>query len=125
MRVRGEGEVGPGGPGDLYVLIRVTPHSLFRRAKNDLELDHLVSFTRATLGGEIEVPTLSGSVTMKLPAGTECNKVFRVRGKGMPDVHHSGEYGDLYVRVIIDIPRKLNGEQKRLLETFAKMNGEK
>jgi molecular chaperone DnaJ len=124
MRVRGEGEVGPGGPGDLYLYIRVKDHPQFRRAKNDLEMDLLVSFVKATLGGEIEVPTLSEHVTMKLPAGTESGKVFRVKGKGMPDVHESGSFGNLYVRVMIDVPKKLSADQRRLLEEFAKASGE-
>jgi molecular chaperone DnaJ len=124
MRVRGEGEVGPGGSGDLYLFIRITAHNIFRRVRNDLEMDLLVSFTRSALGGEIEAPTLSGTVTIKLPAGTESGKVFRVRGKGMPDVHESGSFGDLYVRVMIDVPKKLSAEQRRLLEEFAKVSGE-
>jgi molecular chaperone DnaJ len=124
MRVRGEGEVGPGGSGDLYLFIRITRHNIFRRVKNDLEMELLVSFTRSALGGEIEAPTLSGTVTIKLPAGTESGKVFRVRGKGMPDVHDSGSFGDLYVRVMIDVPKKLSVEQRRLLEEFAKASGE-
>ena len=124
MRVRGEGEVGPGGPGDLYLYIRVKDHPQFRRVKNDLEMDLPVSFVKAALGGEIGVPTLSEHVTMKLPAGTESGKVFRVKGKGMPDVHETGSFGDLYVRVMIDVPKKLSADQRRLLEEFAKASGE-
>jgi len=124
MRVRNEGEIGPGGPGDLYLFIRVKEHGQFRRVKNDLEMDLLVGFTKAALGAEVSVSTLSGPVTMKLPAGTESGKVFRIKGKGMPDVHGSGEAGDLYVRVMVDVPKKLSPEQRRLLEEFAKASGE-
>jgi molecular chaperone DnaJ len=124
MRVRNEGEIGPGGPGDLYLFIRVKEHAQFKRVKNDLEMDQLVSFTKAALGAEITVPTLSGPVTMKLPAGTESGKVFRVKGKGMPDVHGSDGVGDLYVRVMVDVPKKLSADQRRLLEEFAKASGE-
>ncbi|MFH0754214.1 MAG: molecular chaperone DnaJ [Candidatus Omnitrophota bacterium] len=124
MRVRNEGEIAPGGAGDLYLFIRIKDHPQFKRVKNDLEMDLLVSFTKAALGAEVTVSTLSGPVTMKLPAGTESGKVFRVRGKGMPDVHGNNVVGDLYVRVMIDVPKKLSGEQRRLLEEFAKASGE-
>ena len=124
MRVRGEGEVGQGGPGDLYLYIRVSEHARFRRVRNDLEMNLAVSFVKATLGGEVSVPTLSGPVTMKLPAGTECGKMFRIKGKGMPDVHAQGSFGDLYAKVVIDVPAKLDAEQRRLLEEFAKASGE-
>lgn len=124
MRLRNEGEVGPGGAGDLYIFVRIKPHRVFKRSGNDLEMDLFVPFVKATLGGEVEVPALSGIVTMKLPAGTESGKVFRVREKGMPDLRSEKMYGDLYVRVMIDVPKKLNQEQRRLLEAFAKASGE-
>jgi molecular chaperone DnaJ len=124
MRLRSEGEVGPGGPGDLYVFIRVKQHAVFRRSGNDLEMDLLVSFVKAALGGEVDVPALAGPVTMKLPAGTESGKTFRMREKGMPDLRSEGTSGDLFVRVMVDVPKKLNNEQRRLLEEFAKASGE-
>jgi molecular chaperone DnaJ len=124
MRVRGEGEVGPGGPGDLYLFIRVREDGRFRRVRNDLEMNLAVSFVKAALGAEVDVPTLSSTITMKIPAGTESGKVFRLKGKGMPDVHDTNVFGDLYVRVMIDVPKKLSGEQRRLLEEFAKVSGE-
>ncbi|NTV29302.1 MAG: molecular chaperone DnaJ [Candidatus Omnitrophica bacterium] len=124
MRLRGEGEVGPGGSGDLYLFIRVKEHDRFRRSGNDLEMDMPVSFVKAALGADVTVPTLHGSVTMKIPAGTEGGKVFRVRGKGMPDLRHDEEHGDLYVRIMIDVPKKLSAEQRQLLEQFAKLSGE-
>lgn len=124
MRLRNEGEVGPGGQGDLYLFIRVKQHAVFRRSGNDLEMDLLVSFVKASLGGEVEVPALAGAVTMKLPAGTESGKLFRMRDKGMPDLRSEGAYGDLFVRVMINVPKKLNAEQRRLLEEFAKASDE-
>ncbi len=124
MRMRGEGEVGPGGAGDLYIFIRVSAHPKFRRSGRDLEMDLLVAFTQAALGGEVTADTLAGPVTMKLPAGTESGKVFRLKGKGMPDVHDAGTTGDLYARVMVDVPKKLSAEQRRILEEFAKASGE-
>ncbi len=124
MRLRNEGEVGPGGPGDLYIFIRVEQHGKFRRSGNDLEMDMPVSFVKAALGAEMQVQTLNGAVTMKLPSGTEGGKVFRIRGKGMPDLRRDEEFGDLYVRIMIDVPKKLTGEQRQLLEQFAKSCGE-
>lgn len=124
MRMRGEGEVGQGGAGDLYISIRVSAHPKFRRSGKDLEMDLLVSFTQAALGGEVTADTLAGPVTMKLPPGTESGKVFRFKAKGMPDVHDAGTTGDLYARVMVDVPKKLTAEQRRLLEEFAKASGE-
>lgn len=123
LRIRGEGEVGPGGAGDLYLFVRVKEHVTFRRAGNDLEITMPVAFVKAALGADISVLTLDGKVTMKLPPGTEGGKIFRVKGKGMPDLR-SEELGDLYVRVMIDVPKKLSHEQRRLLEEFAKASGE-
>jgi len=123
LRVRGEGEIGPGGAGDLYISVRIKDHDRFRRVGNDLEETVLVSFVKAVLGGEIDVPTIDGKVTMKVPAGTEAGKVFRVKGRGMPDLR-SEDPGDIYVRVMIDVPKRLSAEQRRLLEEFAKVSGE-
>jgi molecular chaperone DnaJ len=124
MRLRGEGEVGPGGPGDLYLFIRVKQHPVFRRSGKDLELDLPVSFVKAALGGEVVVPTIEDQITMKVPAGTESGKVFRVKGKGMPDLRDENAFGDIYARVMIDVPKKLSNEQRRLLEEFARASGE-
>jgi molecular chaperone DnaJ len=80
---------------------------------------------KATLGAEVPVTTLNGQVTMKLPAGTDSGKVFRLKGKGMPDVHDHNAFGNLYVRVMVEVPKRLNAEQKKALEEFAKASGEK
>jgi len=123
LRVRGEGEVGAGGSGDLFLYIKVLPHAVFRRNENDLHMDLRVSFVKAALGAEVPVQTLSGSVSMKIPAGTQSGKVFRIKEKGMPDVHGSSK-GDIYARIMVDVPAKLTAQQRNLLEEFAKTSGE-
>jgi len=123
LRIRGEGESGMSSKGDLYVLIGVKPHSIFKREGNDLYTEGSISFAKAALGGEVEIPTLNGKVKMKIPAGTQSGKVFRIRGKGMPDLHGYGR-GDELVRIRIKVPTSLTQQQKRLLEEFAKISGE-
>jgi molecular chaperone DnaJ len=86
-------------------------------------MDLRVSFVKAALGADIPVPTLNGSVSMKIPAGTQSGKVFRLKAKGMPDPHNHG-FGDLYARVMVDVPAKLTSQQKSLLEEFARLSGE-
>ncbi|HEX7966227.1 MAG TPA: molecular chaperone DnaJ [Gammaproteobacteria bacterium] len=119
IRLSGEGEAGPnGGPaGDLYVEISVEPHEIFSRDGADLACEVPVSFVTASLGGEIEVPTLGGSVSLKIPAETQTGKVFRLRGKGVKPVRGGGT-GDLLCRVEVETPVNLNKEQKELLKKF-------
>ena len=123
LRVRGDGEAGTAGRGDLYVVIEVSPHSVFQRHRNDILTEINISLSKAVLGSEVEVSTLDGKVEMKIPAGTQSGKIFRLREKGIPDVHQR-EIGDELVRVIVDIPVKLNAEQRRLMEEFARVSGE-
>ena len=125
LRVSDEGECGAPGAqrGDLYVVIRVKAHSIFEREEDDLICDVPVSFTQAALGSEIEVPTLKGSTKIKIPAGTQSGRVFRLRGKGMPNVRGYGN-GDQMIRVIVETPMKLNKEQRKVLEEFARISGE-
>jgi len=123
LRIRNEGEVGSGGPGDLYIYISVKPHAVFARDGKDIKMALPVSFIKASLGGEAKVPTVNGSVSMKIPAGTQSGKIFRLRGKGMPDVHR-GATGDQYVQIMIQVPKSLNPQQKRLLEEYARISGE-
>jgi molecular chaperone DnaJ len=123
LRVRGEGEAGTAGRGDLYVIIEVSPHRIFQRHHNDLLTEATVSLSKAVLGGEIEVPTLSGQVKMKIPAGTHSGRVFRLKEKGIPDLH-TRELGDELVRVNIEIPGHLNLEQRKAMEAFARASGE-
>lgn len=123
LRVRGEGEAGTSGKGDLYVLIEVRPHSVFERHHNDLITEIKISLSKAILGAEIDVPTLLGHAKMKIPAGTQSGSVFRLKGKGIADVH-SKELGDELVKVDIDIPKNLNSQQRSLIEEFARLSGE-
>ncbi len=116
IRLSGEGEAGRnGGPsGDLYVEIRVKPHKLFEREGADLSCEVPISFSTAALGGEVELPTLDGHVSLKVPAGTQSGKVFRLRGKGVSTVRDP-RVGDLFARVAVETPVNLTGEQKDLL----------
>jgi len=123
LRIRGEGEAGSAGRGDLYVIIEVAPHSLFQRHNNDILTEITITLSKAILGAEVEVHTLEGKVEMKIPAGTQSGKIFRLRGKGIPDLHGRGT-GDELVRVNIEIPAKLSPEQRKLIEEFARLSGE-
>lgn len=125
LRVTGEGEPGErGGPnGDLYVYIKVKPHKLYKREGNDVITEVKVSFPQAALGDEIEVPTLEGKVKLKVPEGTQSGTFFRLRGKGIPDVHGYGR-GDQHVKVTVVTPTKLTDEQKKLLHQLASTMGE-
>jgi molecular chaperone DnaJ len=123
LRVRGEGEAGTAGKGDLYVVIEVKPHSVFQRHENDISTEIDISLSKAILGGEVEVPTLNGHVSMKISAGTQSGRIFRLKEKGIPDVHGRG-IGDELVRVNVEIPTRLTAEQRRLIEEFAKLSGE-
>jgi len=125
LRISGEGEAGiKGGPrGDLYVLIYVQPHQIFSREGNDIICEVPVGFVQAALGTEIEVPTLNGKAKMKVPAGTQSGKIFRLRGKGIADLRGMGR-GDELVRIIVETPTNLGPKQEKLLEEFAKISGE-
>lgn len=119
LRLRGKGAAGGfgGPPGDLLVRIRVAPSGTFGRKGNDLTLNVPITYTEATLGTKIAVPTLDGEVKVKIPAGTPSGKVFRVRGKGIsPD---KGRQGDLLVSVEVAVPKKVSKDEKRLLEELA------
>jgi molecular chaperone DnaJ len=117
IRLSGEGEAGRNGgpPGDLYVEIRVNPHKIFERAGADLSCEIPLSFATATLGGEVELPTLEGHVSLKIPAGTQSGKVFRLRGKGVTTVRDP-RTGDLFAKVAVETPVNLTSEQKELLK---------
>jgi len=120
LRSPGLGEAGirGGGSGDLYIVIHVREHALFHRDHNDLLCEVPISFVKAALGGEIIVPTLEGKASLKIPAGTPSGKTFRLRGKGVPDLR-GGARGDLNIHVHIEVPKKLNAEQRKKLEDFA------
>lgn len=124
IRLSGEGEASDsGGPaGDLYVAIVVKPHSIFQRDGADLLCTVPINFATAALGGELEVPTLDGRVKLKVPAGTQTEKTFRLRGKGVKPVR-GGAMGDLLAKVRVETPVHLNGEQRDLLMKFHEMIG--
>jgi len=121
LRLQGEGESGAaGGPaGHLYVVVHVQEHEFFRRDGNNLFCEIPVNFTTVTLGGEIQVPTLDGVDTIKVPEGTQTGTTLRMRGKGMPDVNGRGR-GDLFATVQVQTPKKLSKEQRQLLEQLSK-----
>ncbi len=119
IRLSGEGEAGRNGgpPGDLYVEIRVNPHKIFERDGSNLSCEVPVSIAAATLGGEVELPTLDGNVALKIPSGTQSGKVFRLRGKGVRTVRDA-RVGDLFAQVAVETPVNLTAEQRELLEKF-------
>jgi molecular chaperone DnaJ len=119
----GEAGIRGGQPGDLYVVIHLKEHPVFEREGENLYCEVPVSFTVAALGGELEVPTLEGRANVKIPTGTQSGTVFKLRNKGMP-VLNSSTTGDLMVRVFVEVPTKLNGEQRAKLQEFAGIMGE-
>jgi molecular chaperone DnaJ len=125
LKLRAEGETGPAGgtPGDLFVVTQVEPHPIFVRDNLDIICDVPISFAQATLGAEMDVPTLDGKVKMKIPTGTQSGKVFRMKGKGVKDVQGYHQ-GDQHVRVIVETPTHLTSRQKELLKEFATLSGE-
>ncbi len=118
LRVEGAGEVGDrgGDPGDLYVRINVQEHSTFERHDNDLVIERSISFTTAILGGVLDVPTLDGTKTLKIPQGTQPGTILKLRGAGMPSIR--GGVGDLLVKLSVEIPRKVSKKQEELLRDF-------
>jgi molecular chaperone DnaJ len=124
LRLSNEGEHGVNGgpPGDLYVAITVKPHPVFQRNGNDIVCDVPVSFITATLGGKIEVPTLKGTTVMKVPPGTQPDKVLRLKGLGIPSLKHHTT-GDQLFTIKVHIPTKLTAKQRELLTEFAKESG--
>lgn len=120
LRSPGQGAAGfrGGPPGDLFVLLRVQEHDLFKRDGDDLLCEVPISFVQATLGGEVDVPTLSGKARIVIPAGTQPGHLFRLKGRGVKNLQ-DGSVGDLHVRVTVEVPTRLNAAQKAKLEEFA------
>jgi len=125
LRSGGNGEAGlaGGSAGDLYIVLSVKEHELFERQGEDLFCEIPIKFTLAALGGLIEVPTLTGKASLKIPTATQSGTTFRLRGKGMPSLRGSG-HGDQLVRVHVDVPQSLTSEQKKILEEFARVSGD-
>jgi len=121
LLMRGEGDAPTRGGmhGDLYVVVHVSPHETFKREGDDLICNVEVPFSRATLGGDLQVPTLDGPANIKLPSGTQSGAIFRLKKKGMPDLHNAGR-GDELVIVRVRTPTKLTSRQRELMEAFSK-----
>ena len=122
LRIQGEGDAGSRGglPGDLYIYIHVKDHAIFQRHGYDIICEVPISFTMAILGGDVEVPTLTGNVMMRIPEGTQSGRIFRLGGKGVKNLRGYGT-GDQMVKVVVETPVRLNSEQKRLLKEFEKV----
>jgi len=120
IRLAGQGEDGPAGRGDLYIRIKIRPHPVFERSDDDLKMEATVDYITAALGGEITVPTLSGRVTMKIPAGTSGGRTFRLPGQGMPKMKDGGR-GNLYVKARIELPEHISAKERELLEEIKKL----
>lgn len=126
LKLQGEGEAGPhwGDRGDLYVVITVKEHPLFSRQGDDLYCEVPVSFVQAALGAELEIPSFFGMAKLKIPPGTQSGAEFRIRGKGVSSVRGHG-LGDLIVRIVVEVPRRLTTQQRELLEAYAALeNGD-
>lgn len=114
----GEGGVNGGGPGDLYVIIHVKPHEVFRREGNDIICEVPIDFATAALGGVVDVPTISGKTRMKIPEGTQNGTMLRIKGKGIPALK-GGYRGDQIVKILVEVPVALTKQQRGLLSYYA------
>ena len=125
LRLRGQGNAGvEGGPsGDLFIVIELIPHPTFRREGKDIRSNVTISYPQATLGAKIDVETLWGQEVVSIPAGTQPGEIFRLRGKGIINVHRGGGKGDHLAAVTIDVPGKLTAKQRRALEVYAESLG--
>ena len=122
ITLRGEGDVAPNGgtAGDLYVVVRVKPHEFFERHGDDVYCVVPISVTQAALGGEIHVPTLDAKrAKVKIPSGTQTGRVLRLRNEGVPHLHDNGRRGDMYVKIRVDVPKKLSGKAKDLMRQLS------
>jgi molecular chaperone DnaJ len=120
LRLRGQGDYGKDGCGDLFVVVFVEPHPVFKRDGADIFCEIPISFSEAALGCEVEVPTLNGKAKLHIPAGTQSNTVFKLPRKGLKKMNGSG-YGDLFVKVVVETPKKLSKEERRLFQELARL----
>lgn len=128
INIPGQGDAGPnGGPaGDLYVYINVEPHKYFERDGADIYCVIPISFTQAALGAEIQVETIDGkTVKLKIPSGTQNGKILRLRSEGIPYLHNANKRGDMYIKLQVDIPRRLSTRAKTLLKELADLEGDR
>lgn len=125
LRITGNGEAGirGGQRGDLHVVMHLKEHEIFEREDVNLFCDVAINFTTAALGGDVRVPTLEGAASIKIPAGTQSGTIFKLRGKGMPELNR-GTRGDLMARLIVSVPQKLDSEQRKKLEEYAALVGD-
>ncbi len=125
LKLAGEGDLAPSGgsPGDLFVIINLEEHALFKRVENDILIDVPVAYTDAILGSHIEIPTLTGKAQIKIPAGTHSGQILRLKGKGFPKLGGFG-HGDMLVQLLIDTPANISSKQKELIEALAKSQDE-
>ena len=125
VRVKGEGEAGRmgGEAGDLYLVVKVEPDKQFMRDGDNLIVDVPCDMFTAMLGGEVEVPTMARPVRIKVPAGTQSGQKLRVVGKGMPKLQQANEFGDLFAKIMITVPKNLNDTQRRLAEQLKEAMG--
>jgi DnaJ-class molecular chaperone len=124
---KGEGEPGKGGaaPGDLHVNLRVAEHAVFRRDGLDVRSEHTISFTQAALGAVLEIATIDGSIKMRIPEGTQPGRVFRIRGRGVPQASgKTAPRGDHLVHIQVEVPTELTARQRALIEELAQSTGE-
>ena len=126
IRLSGKGNVNQRGkhPGDLYLLVKVKENDKFIRDGSDIHIEIPISFYLASAGGEIEIPTLNGKAKLKIPAGTKSETLFRLKGKGIKHLNYN-EYGDEFVKAVIEVPERLNSRQKKLLKEFDESFGKK
>jgi len=124
LKITGAGEAGPKGgePGDLYIVFHVREHPIFQRQDSDLVCEVPVSFVSAALGDDIEIPTFEGKIKLKIPAGTQSGKIFKIKGKGVPEIH-GHHRGDLYIRIVVEVPERLGSEERRLVEKLGEIGG--
>jgi len=123
LRLRDEGNFAPGGKGDLFLHIQVKSHPSFKRNGDDIHHKHTISVVKAIIGGDIDVPSLSGNVQMKVPPGTQPGTTFRLKGKGIMDLQ-TKRVGDEYVEVEVEIPTRLSGQERKLIDEWAKIRRE-
>ena len=119
LRLEGKGNEGQNGTGDLFIVILVEPHDVFKRDEEDVYAEIPISFTESALGANVEVPTLNGKADLKIPSGTQTGTIFKMKGKGIKKLN-SESFGDEYVKVIVDTPKTLSKKQRELLEELEK-----
>ncbi len=122
IRLRGKGNTGPGKRGDMFLVVKVLPHTLFKRAGDNLEVKVKVDALTAVLGGTVSVPTLTGPVNLTIPPGTQGGQTHRLKGKGMPHLHDNNRKGDLMAKIHIRIPTQLSDQERALYEQLARLS---